>query len=378
MRSSNANFYYKYHILDKTTGTIVWESQVFNSKSVLYASQLGGYYGCYTATDTASYIKSETSYVSQGKKYRLEVSIHNLISQEYTLVNGVKKSRYALGLTIYPRRDTPCEIDAWVCNSNARLGVYNGTVTTMDGDTWNNFYSASTDSCCINSLAVGDSTISAGAYSARNSYYSLKLGKLVTEKNYTVGNIAYFSAYQAKGAGPTGEALPTICAPGTCVVAAGSSYSYLANSNETVMRTDDGSSWGIMSGTSMAAPTVAGIIALWLQANPELSVADVKNILSQTGTHDRFTHAKSDQFGPNGKIDALAGMQFILNHMQLPLRGDVNGDGKVSIEDVTKLISYLLTKNVQDVNLLAADMDGNGQVNIADLTSLIKFLLLYS
>ena len=235
MRSSNANFYYKYHILDKTTGAIVWESQVFNSKSVLYASQLGGYYGCYTATDTASYIKSETSYVSQGKKYRLEVSIHNLISQEYTLVNGVKKSRYALGLTIYPRRDTPCEIDAWVCNSNARLGVYNGTVTTMDGDTWNNFYSASTDSCCINSLAVGDSTISAGAYSARNSYYSLKLGKLVTEKNYTVGDIAYFSAYQAKGAGPTGEALPTICAPGTCVVAAGSSYSYLANSNETAV-----------------------------------------------------------------------------------------------------------------------------------------------
>lgn len=375
MRNSNANFYYKYHILDKNTGTIVWESQVFGTKSVVYASQIGEYYKRYSSTDTASYISAESSYVSQGKKYRLEVSLHNLVSQEYTLVNGVKKSRYAIGLTIYPRNNNPCEIDAWIGNSSARFGVYNNKVTTMDGSVLANFYAAPSDSCCIGTYAVGDSTISAGAYSARNRYFSMKQNKIVTDYSYTVGDIASFSAYQVRGAGPTGEALPTICAPGTCVVAAANRYSYLANSSETVMKTDDGSFWGVMSGTSMAAPTVAGIIALWLQANPNLSVADVKEVLAQTATHDRYTLSKPLQFGPNGKINALSGMQYILKKMKQPLIGDVNGDGVVNITDVTCLINYLLSKQGHNIDFQNSDVDGDGRINISDLTELVNNLL---
>jgi serine protease AprX len=40
-----------------------------------------------------------------------------------------------------------------------------------------------------------------------------------------------------------------------------------------------------MSGTSMAAPHIAGIVALILDANPSLSVAEVKEILQQTATN---------------------------------------------------------------------------------------------
>lgn len=38
----------------------------------------------------------------------------------------------------------------------------------------------------------------------------------------------------------------------------------------------------------MAAPVVAGIMALWLQANPSLTVADVRNLLAKTAIKKTF------------------------------------------------------------------------------------------
>lgn len=54
------------------------------------------------------------------------------------------------------------------------------------------------------------------------------------------------------------------------------------------------------------------------------------------------------------------------------LVGDVDGDGQVSIADVTALIDILLTGSEAPA---AADVDGDGQVSIADVTSLIDILL---
>lgn len=42
--------------------------------------------------------------------------------------------------------------------------------------------------------------------------------------------------------------------------------------------------YGLMQGTSMSSPFVAGAVALWLQANPNLSSADVMDILKETST----------------------------------------------------------------------------------------------
>ena len=53
--------------------------------------------------------------------------------------------------------------------------------------------------------------------------------------------------------------------------------------------------------------------------------------------------------------------------------GDVNGDGQVTIADVTELIDSLLSG--LEVPLDAADVNGDGQVTIADVTELIDRLL---
>ena len=56
-------------------------------------------------------------------------------------------------------------------------------------------------------------------------------------------------------------------------------------------------------------------------------------------------------------------------------KGDVNNDGEVSISDVTTLIDYLLSGNIEDINPQAADVDGNNDISISDVTSLIDMLL---
>ena len=56
------------------------------------------------------------------------------------------------------------------------------------------------------------------------------------------------------------------------------------------------------------------------------------------------------------------------------LRGDVDGDGSVSIADVTSLIDYLLSGNEAFVPG-KADVDLNGTITIADVTTLIDYLL---
>ena len=57
-----------------------------------------------------------------------------------------------------------------------------------------------------------------------------------------------------------------------------------------------------------------------------------------------------------------------------PLMGDVNGDGSISIADVTTLIDYLLGKNLE-IDILNSDLNSDGIISIADIAGLIDKLL---
>lgn len=68
--------------------------------------------------------------------------------------------------------------------------------------------------------------------------------------------------------------------------------------------------WIALCGTSQATPCVAGIVALWLQANPALSPDDVKRIIRET-SHPLGDQTPNNTYG-YGLIDAYAGMLNIL------------------------------------------------------------------
>ena len=55
------------------------------------------------------------------------------------------------------------------------------------------------------------------------------------------------------------------------------------------------------------------------------------------------------------------------------LKGDVNGDGKVNVTDVTTLVNMILGVTTMDES--RADIDGNGKVNVSDVTALINIIL---
>ena len=57
---------------------------------------------------------------------------------------------------------------------------------------------------------------------------------------------------------------------------------------------------------------------------------------------------------------------------EVVIQGDVNGDGSVTIIDVTALIDYLLTGGIAPAN---ADVNGDDNVTIIDVTALIDYLL---
>ena len=57
------------------------------------------------------------------------------------------------------------------------------------------------------------------------------------------------------------------------------------------------------------------------------------------------------------------------------LLGDVNGDGYVTIADVTSLINYLLSSNPNNFYAVNADVNEDTRINIGDVTSLIVMLL---
>ena len=56
-----------------------------------------------------------------------------------------------------------------------------------------------------------------------------------------------------------------------------------------------------------------------------------------------------------------------------PIPGDVNGDGRVNVSDVTTLINMILGITEKDEQL--ADINGDGRVNVSDVTALINIIL---
>ena len=160
------------------------------------------------------------------------------------------------------------------------------------------------------------SVICVGATTYRTQYTN-EAGELRTSDNGSNGSLAHYSSR-----GPTfdGRKKPDVVAPGTNVISSyGSTFIATAANNLAHSRISTFSfngrtyAWQSDTGTSLAAPVVAGTIALWLQADPTLSPDDVRDIMSKTcSRHEALTSSCApDDYG-YGEIDAYRGLLHIL------------------------------------------------------------------
>ena len=142
-----------------------------------------------------------------------------------------------------------------------------------------------------------------------------------TYKDYSYGYQKGFRGIYSS-TGPTIDGLikPDVMAPGNNVISSYSSYYLEENPDARDIGSDvehfdfEGRTyaWNANSGTSMSAPVVAGTIALWLQANPQLSTADVKDLLSRTCRRPEASAAYPNVEYGYGEIDAYRGLLCIL------------------------------------------------------------------
>jgi hypothetical protein len=172
-----------------------------------------------------------------------------------------------------------------------------------EGSTISNAYTSVVPGVFPNVIAVGN-------YCNRvlpSDYYDDGSGNIVTD--IQTGVMSPSSSW-----GPTwdGRNKPDVSAPGT-IISSGNWYN--PNNKIEVIETYDiaGSdakeTWVGEFGSSQASPTVAGIVALWLQAKPDLTPDDVLTVIKNT------SHAIEpipNNHSGAGIIDAYAGLCKIL------------------------------------------------------------------
>lgn len=189
-----------------------------------------------------------------------------------------------------------------------------GVNTWMDSYDQPGFDDGSTDGT-ISDMAVANNIIVVGSYNTRNTWPCLDGGTSQYKGDgFDVGKISGFSSY---GTTVDGRQLPTVCAPGSAIVSSISwHYAKQMSDSEinyacTARLDEEGRTnlWKQEVGTSMSTPFVAGAIALWLEANPNLTVDDVKDIIARTSIVDDDVKSGDPKRWGAGKLNVLGGLK---------------------------------------------------------------------
>lgn len=237
------------------------------------------------------------------------------------------RNNYAIALTVTPK--TAGRVNIWSDNTYLAL-------ESRDIEGFSAPDAASSTLCEIG--GTGKRILTVGSYTTRNEY-TTNGGQQATLQE-TVGDLSSFSSY-----GPTvdGRMKPNITAPGCFIISAVSNNDASGNLmyaeyNENFGRYNQ---YGYMQGTSMASPFVAGIVATWLQAYPQLTPEQLHEIVQNTARKDSFTATAPDSNWGYGKINALDGLRQCIEKQETGcVSVAIPFDGTVRIADGNIVLGF--------------------------------------
>lgn len=219
-----------------------------------------------------------------------------------------------------------------VYNKVSRTGTVYGY--TKEGAFSNNNITAKgwkdgTANGSISDMATGDNVIAIGSFNSATSFAYLASPGTTRSFGQSLNRISSFSSYGPNVA--TGVQLPVICGPGSLLNSSVNNYcdDYSSDATTTALAYANARSnrWAPMQGTSMSSPFVAGVVALWLQADPTLTCRNVIDIMKSTAIVDSYVKAgPAEQWGA-GKIDALEGIKEVIRRKDNAGIDNVVADG---------------------------------------------------
>ncbi|MBD3162769.1 MAG: S8 family serine peptidase, partial [Candidatus Eisenbacteria bacterium] len=186
-----------------------------------------------------------------------------------------------------------------------------------------------------------------------------------------VGDISSFSSW---GPRRDGGQKPDLAAPGSWIMSAWADQNQVDQS-----QIDPGGEHKIISGTSMATPHVAGVIALMLEKDPTLTPAEVKSLLTSTARTDGWTGSVWNQKWGYGKLDAEAAVDAVGGGGpgNCPTTmGDANQDNSVNILDVIEVVNHILSIEQLDGDGQAcSDTNEDESIDILDVIGIVNIIL---
>lgn len=203
---------------------------------------------------------------------------------------------------------------------DADVELWQGNALLADNDR-NPLLNAAESSHNIHSPSSAPCVISAGATTYRTGCINAKGDSCV----FVDGE--YGRKARMSSSGPTldGRIKPDVMAPGINIISSYSSF-YIEDNPGA----DDATwnvayydfngrtyAWNCNSGTSSSSPAVAGAIALWLQAKPDLSPEEALGVIARTSHHNDPSLTYPNNLYGHGELDAYRGLLDLLGIDQI-------------------------------------------------------------
>ena len=314
-------FVIKAVIYNKDRGTITFEAPYApgsnNNEPIYYASPDYAGEGDLTHTNFTNAFKGYVGVGGLVDKYsgRYYAIVDYFVEDNTAKNNG----KYILGFVVSGK-------------AGQRIDCYcDGSFTTLSDYTQEGWQNGSSDGT-ISDMACGDGILVVGSYNSRDDFASLDGKVYGYQGELAPGKVSSFTSY---GTTIHGKKLPEVCAPGATIISALSKPyadytgigAYPANLQASSKAGSDTYYWMQCLGTSMACPVVTGGIALWLEADPTLTLADVKDIISKTAVRD--ADVNDDPRWGYGKFDALAGLKEVLRRKGMGIGSTAAGNSQL-------------------------------------------------